>query len=263
MNGTGSAESEATQKIVLTKSTEPTLFDVLDDETSESASDSAGAPELESQLSESVPRSDSYRATASAHECEPGTANEFHIALAHPSFSAEQESSDPLPEWRVMRLSQIEIHPLLPQLYVQRGIRYPPEWQSEFLTAKGIRQTSRYLPIHVFVSERKLLCFAGVRLWLAAMNCLPHDSELEMLLYSTINEAQLCEGIEIEQEILYVWHRQAEKERRALEMSYVNSASANGLRLNFDGKEQQRWQKILKISIKTLQNRLGSRRRKA
>jgi hypothetical protein len=247
---------------VLTKSTEPNLFDVLDDETSQIGSDSAGAPQLKSQLSESVLRSDSYRATVSAHECEPGTANEFHIALTHPSFSAEQESTDPLPQWRVMQLSQIEIHPLLPQLYVQRGIRFPPEWP-EFLTARGIRQTSRFLPVHVVVSERKLLCFAGVRLWLAAMNCLPHDSELEVLLYSTINEAQLCEGIEIEQDILYVWHRQSVRERQALEMSYVNSASANGLRLNFDGKEQQRWQKILKISLKTLQNRLASRRRKA
>ena len=131
MNGPGSIEAEATQRVGLMTSAEPTLFDVFEDETSQSATHSAGA--APQQLSEYVPHSDTYCTTTSALECEPGTANELH--------TAEQESSDPRPQWRVALLSQIEIHPLLPQLYVQRGIRFPPEWPSEFLTAKGIRQT--------------------------------------------------------------------------------------------------------------------------
>lgn len=252
MNGPRNISDEATHRVGLTKSVEPTLFDIFEDETSQSATDSAGsAPQ---QLSEYVPHSDTYCATTSALECEPGTTNEFHIA--------ERESSDPRPQWRVARLSQIEIHPLLPQLCVQRGIRFPPEWPSEFLTPKGIRQTSRYLPIHVVESEGKLLCFAGVRLLFAAMNSLPHDSELDVLLHST-TEAQIDEGIEIERNLLYVWHRQSVAERKALEMSYVDSASANGLRFAWNGEDQQTWQKILKISLKTLQNRLSYRRKKA
>jgi hypothetical protein len=168
-----------------------------------------------------------------------------------------------VPERRLVRIGLIDFHPLLQRLYSQRGTQFPPEVTPGHLTLRGIQATARFLPIHLVTSGARMQCFAGMRLWLAAQNTLGPDAEIEALVYSHIDGDQVAEAMEMELDILCIWHRQSEKERLTLEMSYMTSSSPNGLRENFDGTEQEKWRKILKTSLKTLQNRLASRRRKA
>jgi hypothetical protein len=167
------------------------------------------------------------------------------------------------PEFRQVRIGLIDIHPLLRSFYSLRRTQFPPEVPLGYLTPKGIQTIARFSPIHLVICGARMQCFAGLRLWLAAQNSLELDAEIEALVYSRIEEDQVAEAIEMEQDILNVWCRQSEKERRALEINYVHSPSSNNLRETFDGTDQEKWQRILKISLKTLQNRLALNRRKA
>jgi hypothetical protein len=167
---------------------------------------------------------------------------------------------EPAPQLQLVRVGDIELHSALAGLYAQLRLKFPPAVQLGYLTAKGILKIARFLPIHVVGSEGKFQCFAGARLWLAALNTLPSETEIEVLVYSSASPLQISESVEIEQDILYVFHRQSSRERKVQELRYQNSSSPNDLRISFNGKEQQLWTDILKVSLRTIQNRMSSRR---
>lgn len=167
---------------------------------------------------------------------------------------------EPAPQLQLVRVGDIELHPALSGVYAQLRLKFPPAVQLDYLTFKGILKTARFLPIHVVRSEGKLQCFAGVRLGLAALNILPGDTEIEVLVYSSASPLQISEAVEIEQDILYVLHRQSSKERKAQELRYRNSTSPNNLRAPFNGQDQEIWKQILKVSLRTIQSRMSSRR---
>jgi hypothetical protein len=102
-----------------------------------------------------------------------------------------------------------------------------------------------------------------VRLWLAATNECPPLAEIEVLVHPSITEIQIQEALEMEAEILPVWYRLDEKEGIALDMRILSTESLNKFRLKFEGREQNKWSSNLRMSLKTLQNRLDFLRRKA
>ncbi len=118
------------------------------------------------------------------------------------------------PRWQSVLLGRIELDPRLSRIYAQKCLRFLPDPPPGFLTAKGIRMAARLLPIHGVAHEGKVLCFAGVRLWLAAVNTLPLDSKIEMLVHQSFLEERLAEIVEMEEDILYVWHRQSKESAR-------------------------------------------------
>ena len=176
---------------------------------------------------------------------------------------SDTDSGGNFPSWRRVRLNQIELDPSVLKLYTARGIPFPPEWAPGYLTPEGFQKLARFLPIQVYEDENELLCFAGVRLLMAARNSLPPENEIAVLVYPELSTALILDALEVEQEILYVWHRQTEKDRKALDLRCLQRESLNGIRFNFIGKEQDKWMRILKISLKTLQNRLASLRKRA
>jgi hypothetical protein len=171
-----------------------------------------------------------------------------------------QPASLPLPQWRFVSLKEIGMHPALARLCKDCRIDFPPTVPYGYLTAKGILAMARFLPIQIVTSEENLLCFGGVRLWLAAANALPADSSIEALIYPCATEIQIAEALEIEHDLLYVWHRQSRAEREEQETRYQNSTSPNQLRIPCDG-DQKLWEKIFRTSLRTLQNRKTIRRK--
>jgi hypothetical protein len=159
---------------------------------------------------------------------------------------------EPAPQLQLVRVGDIELHPALTGVYAQLRLKFPPAVQLDYLTFKGILKTARFLPIHVVRSEEKFQCFAGTRLGLAALNTLQGDTEIEVLVYPSVSLLQISEALEIEQDILYVWHRQSSKERKAQELRYWNSTSPNDLRTPLTVKDQQIWKEILKVSLRTI-----------
>jgi len=184
-----------------------------------------------------------------------GSSDSISQARTNPSYAP--------PVFQYLPLDQIELDPRLSSVYSQRSLRFPPEPPPGFLTASGIRMAARLLPIHAVAHEGKVQCFAGVRLWLAARNALPRGSKIEVLVYQSFEQERLPSIVEMEQDILYIWYRQSAGMRKAVELDYLNPRASSELRSNFDGKDQETWKKILGISLKTLQNRLTSRRSKA
>jgi hypothetical protein len=167
------------------------------------------------------------------------------------------------PIFQLVSLEKIELDPRLSSVYQQKDLHFPPEIPPEFLTDSGIRMAARLLPIHGVAHDGKVQCFAGVRLWLAALSTLPLGSKIEVLVYQSFEQDRLPSIVEMEEDILYIWYRQAANARKAAEHRYLNSKRSSALRLNFEGKDQEKWKNILKISLKTLQNRLTSHRSKA
>jgi len=188
-------------------------------------------------------------------------------AIGNPAQSINQPAPAPnqpnhsLPNWQIVRLASIEMHPLLSTVYTRLGLAFPPVPPDGYLTGFGIRMLSRLVPIQCVQRNDKVLCFAGVCLWFAALKTLGLDKSIEILLYQDVDDAKIPEIVEAEHDILMVWHRQSDRERKALDAKYVDSANQAGLTENFDGKEQGKWTKILKIFLKTLQNRISAVRR--
>lgn len=167
---------------------------------------------------------------------------------------------EPAPQLQLVCVGDIELHPALAGVYAPLRLKFPPTVLQGYLTANGILKTARFLPVHVVGSDGKYQCFAGARLWLTALNTLTTDTEIEVLVYPSASPLQIAEALEIEQDILYVLHRQSSKERKVQELRYQYSTSPNDLRTPFTGKGQQIWTEILKVSLRTIQNRMGSRR---
>lgn len=150
-------------------------------------------------------------------------------AVEFPADSPVEFNISTQPHWPLIRLGDIEMHPLLPELYKKQGIEFPPLPPHNYLTPKGIRVLERFLPIQLVASSgRKFECFSGVRLWLAALNTLPLDALVNALVYSSIRESQLVEAVEIELDILYIWHRQTRNERRVQDLQYLQSKHSTG-----------------------------------
>ena len=188
-----------------------------------------------------------------------------HIEAVAEEEQAEMQIEPSLPgestpRLQLVRVGDIELHPALSGLYAQLKLEFPPAVQRGYLTDKGILKIARFLPIHVVGSDGKCQCFAGARLWLVALNTLTTDTEIEVLMYPSASTLQIAEAVEIEQDILYVLHRQSNKERRSQELRYQHSTSPNDLRTPFTGKDQQRWKEIMKVSLRTIQSRMSSRR---
>ncbi|WP_433965477.1 hypothetical protein [Tunturiibacter gelidiferens] len=92
------------------------------------------------------------------------------------------------------------------------------------------------------------------------MNPLANDTEIEVLVYPSASPLQISEAVEIEQNILYVLHRQSSKERNVQELRYQYSTSPNDLRASFAGKDKQIWKDVMKVSLRTIQNLMSSLR---
>ena len=206
---------------------------------------------------------DRFRNRSNAEKLAGPAAENTAAGVGAESPTTDQQTGNELPQWQSVPLDQSDLHPYLQHLDPKPGVRFPHEWQKGYLTPTGIKQLARYSPIHVVKSGTKFLCFSGVRLWLAATNECPPLAEIEVLVHPSITEIQIQEALEMEAEILPVWYRLDEKEGIALDMRILGTESLNKFRLKFEGREQNKWSSNLRMSLKTLQNRLDFLRRKA
>lgn len=170
------------------------------------------------------------------------------------TYSSSEDITHKCPQWRIIPVDQIEIHP---------AIELPAFWPGDFLTTAGIILMARFTPVHVVECGVKFRCFAGLRLLIAAKSTRIGLSNIEALVYPSISTEQLSEVQEMEADILPVWHREDANQRKETDQRYLSLGSAHGLRLEWAGKEQGKWTTILRTSLRNLQNRLATLRKTA
>jgi len=162
-------------------------------------------------------------------------------------------------QWRSISLDAIDLHPLLKPLYQSLGFVYPPEFPKGYLSPRGVLAMARHLPIHLVPYGKRWLCFAGVRLLEAARGVLPADSRIETLIHPAVDESGISEAIELEQDLLYIWHRQDPKQRDALDDRYLRRRmSVRSVNLVFNQPTLKSLEKLLKTSLRKVKDRWAS-----
>lgn len=174
------------------------------------------------------------------------------IARVDPSFGQ-------LPEWKLVRLDSILIHPLLAAAYQQQGVEFPPATPSRYLTPHGMLRIARYLPIQLVQVGTRLLCFSGLRLYLAALaNLAPTDS-IEGVVSASISDAEVAEAIQIEEQILGFWFRETRGQRKANEQRHLAADDPHDL--TYHDQDQQQLSELFRTCKRTIQTRVASRRK--
>jgi hypothetical protein len=164
-----------------------------------------------------------------------------------------------LPEWKLVQLDSIFIHPLLAGTYQQQGIQFPPAAPGRYLTGHGMLRIARYLPIQLVKDGTRLLCFGGLRLYLAVLaNLAPTDS-IEAVVSASISDAEVVEAIYIEEQIFGFWFRQTRDQRKANEQRHFASDDPHDL--TYHDQDQQQLSELFKTCTRTIQTRVASRRK--
>jgi len=180
------------------------------------------------------------------------------ILARRTSTRGEDAAPWPLPEWKPVRLDSIDLHPSLPALYRQQGIVFPPEPPSRYLAPHGILSVARYVPIQVVRDGSRLLCFAGIRLYFAALCSVAPSVSIGVLVYAAITDAEIAEAIRISEHILALWFRETRAQRKAQELRHVAGVDSRGL--THHDQDQQQLSELFKTCTRTVQYRASSHR---
>ena len=180
------------------------------------------------------------------------------LARRTPSLG-ENYASEPRPEWRCVLLESIDLHPALVLLYKKQGIVFPPAPPSRYLTPHGILSVARYVPIQAVEQGERLLCFAGLRLYLSALRSLAQSASIGALVYAAITADEMAEAIEIDEQILSLWLRETKAQRKAHELRHHPGADPLGL--TYHDQDQRQSSELFKTCTRTLQYRAASNRK--
>ncbi len=177
------------------------------------------------------------------------------------SLSINREDTLPgaAAEWKLVRFDCIDLHPSLPALYQKQGILFPPMPPSRYLTPHGILRCAAHVPMRVVVEGSRLLCFAGARLYLAALNSLEPSVSVGAFVHATVTDDEMAEAIETDELILPLWFRETRSQRKAHELRHLAGADPRGL--TYHDQDQQQLSELFKTCQRTVQYREASRRR--
>lgn len=165
---------------------------------------------------------------------------------------------EPLPEWRRVPFDLIDIHPILEAFYRRQSFALQPQPACGYLSSHGISCVARCAPIQVVIAGSRLLCFAGVRLYQAALQARDPIMSIEALVYSSIADKAIREGMEIDEQVLSLWYRETAVERKAHESYHVIGADPHGL--THHDQDQQQLSELFKTCKRTIQYQAASRR---
>lgn len=175
------------------------------------------------------------------------------------SIIGEDAAFGSSPEWKLVRLDSIDLHPSLPALYKRQNIVFPPEPPDRYLSPHGIQSAARYAPIHARVEGSRLLCFAGIRLYLAAQRALGLSARIGAFIYEAITDAEMAEAIDMSEQILPIWFRETRAQRKAHELRHLAGTDPRGL--THQDQDQQQLSELFKTCTRTVQHRVASRRK--
>jgi hypothetical protein len=166
---------------------------------------------------------------------------------------------DPLPEWRRVPFDLIGIHPILEAFYRRQSFALQPQPACGYLSPHGISRVARCAPIQLVIAGSRLLCFAGVRLYQAALQARDRITSIEALVYSSIADKAIREGMEIDEQVLSLWYRETAVERKAHELYHLEGADPHGLTLH--DQNQQQLSELFQTCKRTIQYQAASRRK--
>lgn len=175
------------------------------------------------------------------------------------SIAGEDAFRGPLPEWRPVRLDAIDLHPSLQSLYQKKGFVFPPMPPSRYLAPHGILSCAAHVPIHLLIEGPRLLCFAGVRLYLAALSSFAPSAWVGALVYAAVTDDEMSEAIEINERIFPIWFRETRAQREANELRHLDGEGPHGL--TYHDQDQQQLSELFRTCTRTVQTRMALRRK--
>jgi hypothetical protein len=174
-----------------------------------------------------------------------------------PSACWKDDLLEPLPEWRRVPFDLIDIHPILEEFHRRQSFALQPQPVCGYLSPHGISSVARCAPIQLVIAGSRLLCFAGVRLYQSALQARDRITSIEALVYSSIADKAIREGMEIDEQVLSLWYRETAVERKAHELYHLEGADPHGLTLH--DQNQQRLSELFKTCKRTIQYQAASR----